>query len=183
MKITLNNLNDVYKSKVVDQKTLELKGYRLVKDFFVDSSGFGAPDEPAFTKNKFHEELTNFIKENGACHSFITGVGQFQVYVSLFKKDGEKRAKNVTCNTLRIETEDGYIIRLHQTDIITVTKDKIIFNTGGWETRTTARRMNEFLPLSGMIYQRNWEFHFEDSQGKVYKFEDGRLEIKNGKSD
>jgi hypothetical protein len=40
MKITKDNLQDVYKSQEMSIDLLELKGYELVDELFVDSSGF-----------------------------------------------------------------------------------------------------------------------------------------------
>jgi hypothetical protein len=58
------------------------------KEYFVDSSGFGSSSEPALTSNQFLSEISSEIKDNPdkKFYSALTGVGQFQVYVSLFYK-------------------------------------------------------------------------------------------------
>jgi hypothetical protein len=38
------------------------------------------------------------------------------------------------------------IIRLHKTDILRFTPDKLIINSGGWKTPTTRERINAFSP-------------------------------------
>jgi hypothetical protein len=62
----------------------------LIEDYFVDSSGFGSTGDPAFTYPQFEkilEDLINQKKTEGKklC-SCLTGIGQFQVYVSIFEK-------------------------------------------------------------------------------------------------
>ncbi len=54
--------------------------YELIDDLFVDNSGFGSEDESALTAEQFLWE----VKE-GLGYAII-GVGQFQVYVGVFKK-------------------------------------------------------------------------------------------------
>ena len=56
------------------------KGWRLVKKYFVDSSGFGAENEPALTFNQF---VSNVKLGYGYA---IIEQGQFQVYIGEFRK-------------------------------------------------------------------------------------------------
>lgn len=50
----------------------------------VDSSGFGSPDEPAFTQTQFAEA----VRRIGHGYAYgIVEVGQFQVVVGVFKKE------------------------------------------------------------------------------------------------
>lgn len=57
------------------------------KDWFVDSSGFGQESESALTAGQFRAELLAYLREHPD-HGFgITGVGQFQVYVSAFRRE------------------------------------------------------------------------------------------------
>jgi hypothetical protein len=62
MKITKNNLNEVYKSKVKSVETMELMGYELIEILFVDNSGFGAENEPAYTQTGFEKKLLEWIQ-------------------------------------------------------------------------------------------------------------------------
>lgn len=60
---------------------------RTEKEWFVDSSGFGDDKEPALTVDQFRTELLAYVREHPD-HGFgITGVGQFQVYVSAFRPE------------------------------------------------------------------------------------------------
>lgn len=55
-------------------------GWKLVDRHFVDSSGFGAPNEPALTISQF----MNKIKE-GLGYAILEA-GEFQLYVGEYKK-------------------------------------------------------------------------------------------------
>jgi len=60
---------------------------------------------------------------------------------------------------LLIDRGDGKrIVRLYDTDIITENGDgTITLNTGGFETMTTSKRMNEFS--SAYVNRKNWEMY------------------------
>ena len=58
-------------------------GYTFEETYFVDASGFGQPGEGALT-------IDEFIKVVKPGYGYvITGIGQFQVYISEFKKGGK----------------------------------------------------------------------------------------------
>lgn len=63
------------------------KGWKLVETYFVDSSGFGAPNEPALTIDEFMNKLK---KGHGYA---IVEAGQFQVYIAEFVKTRSLDAK------------------------------------------------------------------------------------------
>lgn len=175
----INKLNykNVYKAKKVSVDTMELKGYKLIDELFVDSSGFGSEDEPALTPDNFEKKLLELLNEHGQLNATITGAGQFQVYVGLFKKEGVKQSKIIAPNTLEIIDGDKRIIRLYDTNIITFEPGKITLNTGGFNTRTTSDRMNKFLS-EGFVYRCKWEFYYRNSRtAKSYKFENDILTI------
>lgn len=152
-----------------------MKGFELVKEFFVDSSGFGQEDEAALTVNTFNKELESLIKDHGVLTAKITGVGQFQVYVGMFKKVGKSKIERISTNVLKRFEDDKTIYRLYDTDILTVDGNKMTFNTGGFDTRTTSKWMNE-LQRDVLVSRKNWEMYAE-YQGKAVKFEDNKAEI------
>lgn len=174
MKITLDTIEKVYKSKPVSRETMELKGYELVKELFVDSSGFGMDDEPALTKNQFTEELTNLLREHEELYATLTGVGQFQVYIGLFRKLPQKKNwKIVSTNVLEYMPEAWTkVIRLYDTDIVTIKPHEMILNNGGYQTRTTAKWINKYLPEGYILYSKNWEWIVEH-KGEKTKFSEG----------
>jgi hypothetical protein len=75
-------------------------------------------------------------------------------------------------NTVKYEKEDGtVVIRLHLTDIITFNTDNtVVLNSGGYKTKTTKSRINEFAPV--IITQKSsvWYVYYS---GKEYIFKDG----------
>ncbi len=90
--VKLKKAEDALKSKdysAVNEKLLEaVTGMKIIKDFFVDSSGFGSENEPALTANQFLKQLQELIdKSHGDnLYSCLSGVGQFQVYVLILKE-------------------------------------------------------------------------------------------------
>lgn len=64
----------------------EPDGYDKITELFVDSSGFGEPGEPALTASQFINELKDLYDEHGAIACAITMVGQFQVYITVYKR-------------------------------------------------------------------------------------------------
>lgn len=153
MRITATTLDKVFGAKACSVETMELLGYELVEELFADSSGFGQDDEPALSVNQFERRIAELVREHGTLTAKITGQGMFQVYVGLFKKGGVKRARALASNVWLI---DNNRVRLYDTDIITDNGNgTITLNTGGFNTMTTSKRMNEFS--SAHVYRKNWE--------------------------
>lgn len=171
MKITLNNIESVFKVKKCSVETMELKGYTLVKEYFVDNSGFGMESEPAYTANGFINQLTELIKTEGSLVAKITNQGQFQVYLGLFKKTGKNLTSRVANNVLKIETDSGFKIRLYDTDIVTIEGDKTILNSGNWHTNTTKKYMNMYIS-NGYVFQHDFKWYVR-LNGKEIPFTDG----------
>jgi len=153
-------------------------GYELTETFFVDNSGFGASDELALTFNSF------LTKVKAGYFYGIKEVGQFQVYINEFKRIAKPRAellaeqgivssKLVKNNTrLTIYKNGDKVLRLHNTDIIKWQGNKIILNSGGWDTMTTRARFNEFLGASGYnVFRKNGKT-FVSISDKVADFND-----------
>ena len=62
-------------------------GYRLINQYFCDSSGFGQDDEPALSINQFMGKI-----KVGHAYALIE-CGQFQAYVGEFvKREGLRKA-------------------------------------------------------------------------------------------
>jgi hypothetical protein len=62
------------------------KGWKLVEELFVDSSGFGEDDEPALSISQLKDKL---IKLQGSDKTYgygITETGQFQLYLGVFER-------------------------------------------------------------------------------------------------
>lgn len=158
MKINTQTWSKVFGAKICTEDTMNAKGYTLIKELFVDSSGFGADNEPALTQSQFEREITATLTEHGPLFATITRAGQFQVYVGLFKKDtsAAKISRRVANNTLEINYPDGRrAYRLHNTDIVTYHQNgDITLNTDGWDTVTTRERMTRYLPPAISVVRR-----------------------------
>ena len=64
----------------------EPKGWEFVEELFCDSSGMGADDEPALTARGLLDYIEQHLYEDDTYGYAIGRVGQFQVYVKVFKK-------------------------------------------------------------------------------------------------
>ncbi len=71
------------------------RGWKLRESLFCDSSGFGAPDEPALTVDQLRAKLRELHAAEPGLGYAITEVGQFQVYLGVFERvqPRAKRAK------------------------------------------------------------------------------------------
>lgn len=79
-----NEDTGVFKCKQIKPKMLP--DWELIKEYFVDNSGFGTEVEPALTASQFLKHV-----KQGYGYAIID-CGQFQVYVGEFKKKATKRS-------------------------------------------------------------------------------------------
>jgi len=80
----LKSGRDLFKAKNV--QGIDLTGYKEIDELFCDSSGWGSPGERALTKAQAEKAAQDLIDTHGEIYAGITGVGQFQVYVTIYKK-------------------------------------------------------------------------------------------------
>lgn len=71
------------------------------------------------------------------------------------------------------------VIRYHETDVLRVSEEKIVLNTGGYFTKTTKARMNEgarafSLPLEVLQKKNLW---YAVYNGKTFLFSEKSLTI------
>ena len=72
-------------------------------------------------------------------------------------KDPSKGKPVITNARIFMGDEGTYSLRYHNTDIITWYLDgRILLYDGGWNTISTYRNMNRFLPNSIGVYRKNW---------------------------
>ena len=86
MKITKNNLEDVFKSKIKSIEGVEASGYKFIENCFVDSSGWGAENEPAMTVEQFTKRIEELVNTHEVIYTYITNAGQFQVNMGVYVK-------------------------------------------------------------------------------------------------
>ncbi len=60
--------------------------FEELETLFCDSTGWGNDNEPALTREQACSATQDLLDIHGALYSAITGMGQFQVYVTLYKK-------------------------------------------------------------------------------------------------
>jgi hypothetical protein len=150
-------------------------GYKKTADFFVDNSGLGSESELAYT-------FDGFLKEVKAGYYYgISEVGQFQVYISEFKKvsraiaykeQGIESSKLISksCRVTKYNNGD-LTVKLYATDILQIKSGKIILSSGGYKTVTTKARINQFF--SGKVYQKNGNWFIDYGDKKAIEFFDG----------
>lgn len=61
-------------------------GWELDISLFVDSSGFGSPGEPALTIGQLVHEIESLRRDDPDVGFGITDVGQFQLYVGVYRR-------------------------------------------------------------------------------------------------
>ena len=91
--ILLSDAKDVFKSKNLDG--IDLDAFEEIECLFCDSSGFGSVGEHALTKTQCENAVSELLEKHGELYSGITGVGQFQVYISLYVRKAVKKTRKV----------------------------------------------------------------------------------------
>ena len=95
------------------------------------------------------------------------------------------KSKKIGNNTFEVVYKNGHrAIRLHKTDIVTFTANRIFLNTNGWETVTTKARMNEYLPTShsshlqkpARVFQRKHQWYVDTPDGEVPYYDNMMLD-------
>ena len=84
--VEVNDAEDLFNSKDIREVDFDGEDFQEVETLFCDSSGFGGPNEPALTKAQVEVKVSELLKEHGQLYGGLTGIGQFQVYVTLYKK-------------------------------------------------------------------------------------------------
>jgi len=163
----VNQDEGIKKAGLIGNKTP--LGYEEVEEYFVDSSGFGQPGEPALTFGQF------LLNVKAGFYYGIKKAGQFQVYIGEYKKvsrkaafeaEGISRSRLISKSCRVIDYINGdKTIRLYSTDILKFQGDKIVLNSGGYNTVTTKARINQFLPAGLRVYQDNYKWYIYDYRG------------------
>jgi hypothetical protein len=79
-------------------------------------------------------------------------------FVELEEKVGKREHVKLANNTVAVRRDQNKIaIRLHYTDVVTLTRDgKYILKTGGWHSMTTKDRINGFSPACVSQKKGDW---------------------------
>ena len=83
--------SDIFKVPNMSQVDLSVLDdeFTEIDELFCDSSGFGNENEPALTQKGAEIYIEKLLNEHGEIYGAITSAGQFQVYVTIFKKETE----------------------------------------------------------------------------------------------
>jgi len=77
----------------------------------------------------------------------------------LYENTKKRKLKN---NTYIVKTgEDCYGIKFHRTIILSFSRDGWAFHTGGYFTKTTKARLNEFMPSGYCVSQKDFTWFIE----------------------
>lgn len=80
-------------------------------------------------------------------------------------------------STLEYYRPDGTrVIRFHRTDVVTIAPNgTVTLNTGGFETPTTKKRLNDYLPWGWHVFARDHVWYLGHMYGdkERYVFVDG----------
>jgi len=159
MRITSSTIEKVFRASPCSVETMQLQGFELIKEFFVDSSGFGLEDEPALTRAQFLTKLEALLSTHGMLTAKLTNIGQFQIYIGLFKRVKRGLVKRISQNVFE-RFENGYkVVRLYDTDIVKIKNHEYQLFNGGYATVTTKKWINKYLPNGMGVYQKNWNWY------------------------
>lgn len=86
MLIEVESGDDIFKSKDITGMEFASDEFEEVDTLFCDSSGFGRDNEPALTEKQAKQAVEKLLNKHRTLYSGLTGIGQFQVYVTLYKR-------------------------------------------------------------------------------------------------
>ena len=92
----------------------------------------------------------------------------------------QTRKRKLANNTYMVIREDGgYGVKLHNTEVVIHYQDRIILDSGTWQTVTTKQRINEFSPLR--LHQDKGVWYIGRPGESSVPFADGVTFYANGK--
>ena len=91
----------------------------------------------------------------------------------------EEKGKLVANNTRLYRDGESVCFKLWDTDVVTVSEDKVVVNTGGWDTKTTCERINRILGHLDMTISREkgYLILWPHYSWKVWSTDQSRFEI------
>ena len=91
--VELDDVQDFFSAKDVTGMDFASDDFVEVETLFCDSSGFGSEGEPALTERQARQRVQEILDANAKNKLYVglTGIGQFQVYVTIWKEKKQKR--------------------------------------------------------------------------------------------
>jgi hypothetical protein len=108
-------------------------------------------------------------------------ISPVSTYEELDQFLGNKDERKIAHNTyVHKRLDDNIGIKLWRTDIIVINKlNNIRVYTGGWESRTTADRLNQLLPSKVRVYSKKGIWRISGVNGD-FEFEEGIVVTPDG---
>ena len=79
-------------------------------------------------------------------------------------------------HTSVFEQGDMQVLRYHSTNVMSVTDTTVILDSGGWQTATTKRRLEQGAEIFGLklgVYQKDRKWWVRLADGSTIPFKDG----------
>lgn len=87
----------------------------------------------------------------------------------------ERPLPGVATRLLRVG--EDIAVRYHATNVVRYRPDGwTVLSSGGWETATTKRRINQYAPFGWLVYQDDWSwyiYNYLDQDTPSYEFQSG----------
>ena len=147
-------------------------GYKIIEDDWVTGNWSDAPE--GNSESDVKAKIDKLEKQYGDVYIiFLPTSNVFSTSYYILVRDKttpELKGKTVGHKTKLFTEPDGsYRVRYHATDVVRYDAKTGIYtlNNGGWVTKTTHRRMNEYLPSGSWVHAKNYKTVVEGNNSKV----------------
>jgi hypothetical protein len=97
--------------------------------------------------------------------TFGTDPDSYDAFAAFLEGGRNPNRRPLAGNTTAERKNDAIAVQLHQTDILTFHRDgRIVADSGGWRTMTTAERMNRYLPRPWRQWSESGIWNIGDSR-------------------
>jgi hypothetical protein len=152
------------------------EGFKIIKDSWLTGDWSDAPY--GHSESEVQKTLDRLEKKHGDIYVIFTPTSNvFSTSYTVLVRDEKQslnKGKAVAHKTRKFEDDEGFKIRYHATDVISYNKKtgKYTLKTGGWHTRTTHSRINEYLPNGYRVFAKQGETMLSTPDG-TQKLEEG----------
>jgi len=84
--VEVEDSDEIFTARDITGMEFETNEFEEVDTLFCDSSGFGSERESALTEKQAKRVVDELLEQHGTLYAGLTGIGQFQVYVTLYKR-------------------------------------------------------------------------------------------------
>lgn len=159
------------------------QGYKIVKSSWLTGNWSDAPYGHSETEVK--SEIEKLEKEYGNVYViFTTTSNVFSTSYDVIIRNSEPlnketQGKAVGHKTKLFENADSWRVRYHATDVISYNAktNEYTLDSGGWDTNTTKKRINAYLPTGYYITQRKFEWYLQTPAGEIKFVDNMKIKI------